>query len=69
MPRLGRSAGESRIVVRRVDGQSSPLLTMAIRQRSRDLVERGVGPADQHGGDLAGRDVGLDVDQVADRAR
>ena len=32
------------------------------------LVEGGVGPADQHGGHLAGRDVGLDVDEVADGA-
>ena len=32
------------------------------------LVERGVGPADEHGGHLARRDVGLDVDEVADGA-
>ena len=29
------------------------------------FVERGIGPSDQHGGDLARRHVGLDVDQVA----
>ena len=32
------------------------------------LVQRGVGPADQGGADLAGRDVALHVDQVAERS-
>ncbi len=35
VPRLARSAGESRIVIRLLPGHSSPLLTMAIRHRSR----------------------------------
>ena len=68
VPRLGRSAGESRIVIRLVAGQSSSLLMIAIRQRSRASLSDGVGPADQRGADLAGRDVGLDVDEVAERA-
>ena len=38
VPRLVRSAGESRIVIRRVAGQSRPLLVIAIRQRSRDSL-------------------------------
>ena len=43
MPRLGRSAGDSRIVVRRVDGQSNWLLMIAIRQRSRDSLRAASG--------------------------
>ena len=35
VPLFSRSAGESRIVIRFVAGQSSLLFTMAIRQRSR----------------------------------
>ena len=39
-PRLGRSAGESRIVTRRVAGHSNPLLVTAARHRSRaSLIE------------------------------
>jgi hypothetical protein len=39
-PRLGRSAGDSRIVTRRVAGHSKPLLVTAARQRSRaSLIE------------------------------
>ena len=65
VPRLGRSAGESRIVMRLVLGQSNRLLMIAIRHRSRASLRAGVRPSDQDGGDLSGRDVGLDVDQVA----
>ncbi len=42
-PRLGRSAGESRIVTRRVVGQSKPLLTIAVRQRSRPSLTEASG--------------------------
>ena len=68
MPRLGRSAGESRIVVRRVDGQSNRLLMMAIRQRSRASLRAASGRPTSTVADLAGRDVGLDLDEVADSA-
>ena len=44
------------------------LLTTAMRHRSRASLRDGVGAPDQDGGDLPGRDVGLDVDQVADGA-
>ena len=35
VPRLARSAGDNRIVIRLLPGHSRPLLTMAIRHRSR----------------------------------
>ena len=43
VPRLGRSAGESRIVMRRVLGQSKPLFMIAIRHRSRASLSAGSG--------------------------
>ena len=44
-PRLGRSAGESRIVILRLVGQSNPLFSMAERHRSRaSLIDASARP-------------------------
>ena len=69
MPRLGRSAGDSRIVVRRVAGQSYWLLMIAIRHRSRDSLSALSGRPTSTVADLARRDVRLDVDRGGRRRR
>ena len=69
VPRLGRSAGDSRIVTRRVAGQSSPLLTTAARQRSRASLIEASGRPTRAVPTTPWRHVDLDVDQVAQSPR
>ena len=65
-PRLGRSAGESSTVMRRVLGQ----VQVAVDDRGAapvaGLADRGVGPADQRGPEQPVGEVDLDVDDVPD---
>ncbi len=67
-PRLVRSAGDSRTVIAWWPASPDRCSTIAIRHRSALLAQRLVGAPDHEQAGLPGRDVGLDVDEVAQGA-